>query len=252
MSRVASRCAALPQVESTRVLRRERRGSSLPVIVDSPSGAWFTKLHGASQGVAPLIAEVIVAELAEAIGLSVPPRVLVTLPAAVPSDDINDELRDLLDASAGLNLGFTVLEAARDLTAAEVPGVDLYVAARVLWLDTVVQNFDRSLRNPNLMIRRGTIWLIDHGAALPFHHDWSAVTDAHAVRPYDVTGHLFGWVAPLLDDAHAQLAPLLSREVLAGAVDMVPDRWLGTDPVQRRADYVRYLSARLAALRGLI
>jgi hypothetical protein len=153
----------LPEIH--RVLRRERRGSSLPVLVATDEGPLFVKLHGASQGVLPLVAEIIVGALAEAIGLSTPARRLVRLPAAVPSDDINDELRDLLDASAGLNLGFTLLEGARDLTASEFTGVDLTTAARVLWLDALVQNLDRTPRNANLMMRRGTVWIIDHGAA---------------------------------------------------------------------------------------
>jgi hypothetical protein len=232
-------------VTAQRVLRRDRRGSSSPVVVETEAGPRFVKLHGASQGVLPLVAEIIVAQLAEAIGLRVPSRQLVLLPAAAPCDDVSDELRDLLDASVGLNLGFAVLDGARDLTAAEFPQVDLETAARVLWLDALVQNLDRTPRNANLMMRRGTVWCIDHGACLPFQHDWAGVTETHPQRAYDTASHVFAWAAPVLPDIQAALAPHVTRSLLHAAVAPVPDAWLGADPVRRRAAYAAFLWKRL-------
>ena len=52
--------------------------------------------------------------------------------------------------------------------------------------------------------------------------------------------------------ADERLSPLVTRELLVGLTDALPDDWLATDPVigdaasQRRA-YVDYLLARLAA-----
>jgi hypothetical protein len=235
-------------VTAQRVLRRDRRGSSSPVVVETEAGPQFVKLHGASQGVLPLVAEIIVAQLAEAIGLHVPARQLVTLPADVPSDDVSDELRDLLDASVGLNLGFALLDGARDLTAAEFAQVNLATAARVLWLDALVQNLDRTPRNANLMMRRGTVWCIDHGACLPFQHDWAGVTETHPRRAYDTASHAFAWAAPVLPDIHAELAPHVTRSLLHAAVAPVPDAWLGVDPVRRRAAYAAFLWKRLQHL----
>ncbi len=234
----------LPTVVAARVVRRDLSGSSSPVVVESASGQWFTKLRGAAQGIAPLIAELLVAELADALSLSVPQRVLVDLPAFVPSDDVNDELRDLLDASVGLNVGFALLEGARNLTRAEYERVPLEVATAVLWLDMLVQNLDRSPANPNIMVRKGTYWLIDHGAALPMHHDWASVTESTPSRPYDVSGHVFGWTGPVLSTIHAQLAARITRQCIEQAVAVIPDAWLlpNTEPVdRRRAMYVAYL-----------
>lgn len=239
---------ALPLVQATRVVRCERLGSSLPVVVESSDGLWFTKLRGAAQGVPPLIAELIVAGLAEHLELPVPARALVELPADVPSADVNDELRQLLDASAGVNVGFAVLEAARNLTRQEAGQVPLDVAASVLWLDMLVQNLDRSPSNPNIMVRRGTYWLIDHGAALPFQHDWASLREDSAQRPYDIAGHLFGWAAPVLSLAHDQLAPRLTRSVMADVMMTVPESFLaafGGDVTRRRAMYAAFLWKRL-------
>ncbi len=235
---------SLHTVVATRVLRRDLSGSSSPVVVETATGPWFAKLRGAAQGIAPLIAELLVAELADALSLNVPRRALVELPADVPSDDVNDELRDLLDASVGINVGFALIDGARNLTRAEYERVPLEVAAAVLWLDMLVQNLDRSPANPNMMVRKGTYWLIDHGAALPMHHDWASVTEATPSKPYDVSGHLFGWTAPVLSTMHAQLVARMTRERIEQAVAVIPAEWLTPDgePVdRRRAMYVAYL-----------
>jgi hypothetical protein len=239
-----ARVGVLPTVYATRVVRRERSGSSSPVVVESSTGPWFTKLRGAAQGVAPLVAELIVAELAEALSLAVPSRALIELPPDVSSDDVNDELRDLLNRSSGLNIGFQVLEAARNLTRVEFDRVPLDVAASVLWLDMLVQNLDRTPANPNMMVRRGTYWLIDHGAALSFHHDWGAVHEYSARQPYDVPGHVFGWAAPVLAVAHESLGVRATRALFNHAVSVVPDELLagaGVDVPRRRAAYAAWL-----------
>ncbi len=238
---------ALTRCEARRVVRRERSGSSSPVVVETSEGLWFTKLRGAAQGVAPLVAELIVAELADVLSLSVPRRALVSVPAEIPSDDENDELRDLLARSTGLNVGFAVLESARNLTRPEYERVPLDVAATTLWLDLLVQNLDRTPANPNIMVRRGVYWLIDHGAALSFHHDWRGVTEQSPRLAYDVAGHVFGWSAPVLPNVHAMVSARLTREAIAQAVSVVPDELLqqsveaALDPNRHRAMYAAWL-----------
>ena len=177
-------------IRAERVLRRERSGSSSPVVVHTNDGERFVKLRGAAQGITALIAELIVAELAETVCLAVPARDLIEFAPQIASDDVNDELRDLLDASVGVNVGFVMLDGARNLTKAEYPNVPLDVAASILWLDTLVQNLDRSPANANIMVRRGEYWLIDHGAALPFQHNWSAVREESVQRPYNTAMHV--------------------------------------------------------------
>lgn len=238
----------LQRCRATAVVRRERSGSSSPVVVDTDSGVWFTKLRGAAQGAAPLVAELIVAELAELVSLAVPSRALVMLPPDIPSVDQNDELRDLLTRSAGLNVGFAMLESARNLTRTEYETVPLDVAATTLWLDMLVHNLDRSPSNPNVMVRRGVYWLIDHGAALPFHHDWRGVSEQSPRVTYAVSAHVFGWTAPVLPAVHATVSSRLSREAITHAVNVVPDELLeaaepgaAIDPVRRRAMYAAWL-----------
>jgi len=251
-------------VDARRILSADRRGSSWPVLVDAEGGPWFTKLRGAGQGTGALVAEMIVAALAEAIGLNVPARVLVRIPPSIESLDRDGELRALLDASVGLNLGFAFLGGARDLGATQLEMVSRDDAAAIVWLDGLVMNPDRTARNPNLLWWRDRLWLIDHGAALGFQYEWSAVSESSTGLPSP------GVEPHLLHDRVADLAAWdeifaarLTREVVEDAVDQVPDEFLrpllrdseqdAVDALRRRrAAYVAFLWKRLKAPRAWV
>jgi hypothetical protein len=155
----------------TRVLAGPRRGSSRPVLVETSAGRLLVKLRGAAQGTGALVAEIIVAELAEVLDLPVLPRSLAILKWDTPVDDKNDELADLLAASVGLNLTFPMLERARDATADDLLRFTPTERAAVLWLDRFVMNPDRTVTNANILARDGRLYLIDHGAALRFQYN---------------------------------------------------------------------------------
>jgi hypothetical protein len=233
-----------------RILRRERTASSSPVVADTDGGTLFVKLRGAAQGTAALIAEVIVASLAEALGLSVPARSLVTLDADTPTDDRNDELAQLLGFSHGLNLGFTFLDNARNLRSDETELIDEETASKIVWLDALASNPDRTAKNTNIMWWRSAPWLIDHGAALGFQYDWSRVDEKTPVRPYPFDRHLLNARATKLQTIWPSLVERLPREAIERAVAEVPDDFLlpliGDTPIERRrAAYVAVLWKRL-------
>jgi len=230
----------------------------MPLVVDTAAGRFLVKLRGAAQGLPPLIAEVIVAELALALGLPVPDRAWVELDEDVPSDDRNDELADSIMASHGTNLGFRWLSGATDLRADRLSGVDRELALRILWLDGLVMNPDRTHQNPNILLWHGGPWLVDHGAALSFHYDWSAVTE-QSPREAGSAGanHVFFQIAQQIADVDAEAASSISRAVLAAAVDVVPTAILASafpreDPDRIRAAYVAFLWKRLQAPRPFV
>lgn len=244
-----------------RISAAGRRGSSRPLIVDTTAGARIVKLRGAAQGTAPLVAEVIVAELAEAVGLLVPPWSPVELPARIETAEWDDELADLLAASVGLNLGFDYLDGAREFAAADVGLVEPETRAAVLWLDRLVSNPDRTARNPNLLWWADRLWLIDHGAALGFQYDWARVSeDSPRAAGLGPEAHLFESVTSTdaLRAADEALAPKLTREVVDRAVAAVPDSFLrplvddASLVARRRAGYVAYLWKRLRAPRQFL
>ena len=245
----------LPRYPAHRVLRRDRGGSSSPVIVETPAGRFLVKLRGAAQGPAVLVAEVIVGALADFLGLAVPRRAIVELASTTPTDDANDELADLLQASWGDNLGFEFLERARPVHPTELAFVDRDWATQVRWLDWLVLNPDRTPSSPNLLAHGRRGWLIDHGAALHFHYDWAAVTEQSPQRP-EAPGHLLAPWATNLAEWDPILTGQLGREDLRRAVAEVPDSFLiplvpapATSEAleRRRAAYTAFLWKRLKA-----
>ncbi|MET0794192.1 MAG: HipA family kinase [Polyangiaceae bacterium] len=247
------------QVTAQRVLSAFRQGSSWPVIVDTGHERLVVKLRGTAHGSAPLVAEVVVGELADVLGLVTPARCLVELPAAIDSADPHEELLDLLARSQGSNLGFTLLEGYRDLKPPDVRHIGPELAAAIVWLDALVQNPDRTQQNTNLMIKAGRIALIDNGAALTFQYDWDDVTEQAPRQPGTfVERHLLQVTPRQLEERDAELSPKLTWEVLEHALATVPDAFLaplvpaGSSLDRHRTAYVAYLWKRLRAPRPFV
>jgi hypothetical protein len=245
-------------LQARRVLRADKRGSSWPVLVETDDGPRFTKLRGAAQGTGALVAEVLVAELAEALGLRVPARSLVSFDANVDSVDKNDELADLLRRSAGVNLGFAYLDAARVFAPAnDLAQVTSDEAAAILWLDGLTANPDRTARNPNLLWWADELWLIDHGAALSFQYVFPVIDVEAARRPYLLREpHLLQELVSNEQMAAADMvyASRVTPSTVEKAVASVPDEFLAPllddEPTprtlaERREMYVDLLSRRL-------
>ncbi|MEU4040773.1 HipA family kinase [Streptomyces antibioticus] len=245
----------LREVTATRYIAPLRSGGSVPAVVEADDlGTYVVKFTGSAQGRKALVAEVIVGELARALGLRFPELVFVEFDPAVADEEPHQEVRDLHGASAGRNLGMDFLPGARDFTpeAAKTFPVHPLEAGRIVWLDALTVNVDRTVHSSNLMIwpTFGTVpprlWLIDHGAALVFHHRWDASDPA---KSYDFRHHALGHYGPDVRAADAELAPKVTEELLRRIVAEVPDAWL-TDfatPDEAREAYVTYLHARVRA-----
>ncbi|MFE9168772.1 HipA family kinase [Streptomyces kebangsaanensis] len=248
----------LRQVTATRYIEPLRSGGSVPGVVEADDlGTYVVKFTGSAQGRKALVAEVIVGELARALGLRFPELVLVHFDPELAAHEPHQEVRDLLDASPGVNLGMDYLPGAKDFTpdVAKSFPVDPLEAGRIVWLDALTVNVDRTVHSSNLMIwpTFGTapprLWLIDHGAALVFHHRWDTSDPG---KSYDFRHHALGHYAPDVRAADAELAPKVTRELLRTVLAEVPDDWLAeepgfTTPDQARGAYVDYLAARVQA-----
>jgi hypothetical protein len=244
----------IPTVAVTRYVTPLREGGSLPGIVEADDlGTYVCKFRGAGQGARVLVAEVIVAGLAERVGLRTPRLVALDLDPQIARYEADEEVQDLLNASPGLNLGADFLPGSFGFDGHLSP--EMGDAARVLWLDAFVANVDRSWRNPNLLIWHGDLWTIDHGASLYFHHAWGrGVTDPgrFAAQPFNVDDHIFGEHAGELPAVDAELREILDGRVFSELVEDVPDSWLepvpgAEGPAAQRAAYVEFLTARLGS-----
>ncbi|GJF30858.1 hypothetical protein KNE206_35580 [Kitasatospora sp. NE20-6] len=240
----------LDQVTALRYVDPLRAGGSVPGVVETDDlGTYVVKFTGAAQGRKALVAEVVVGELARRLGLRVPPLVLVDFDPAVAAHEPDPEIQDILRGSPGLNLGMDLLPGARDFTPGSLP-VDAAEAGRVVWLDALTGNVDRTVHNPNLMVWHGRLWLIDNGAGLIFHHRWSGAA-ASVLKPYPMSAHALGAYRPAVADADAELAPRVTGELLREVVGLVPDAWLAGEPgfdspAAVRAAYVAHLAERAA------
>lgn len=241
----------LPRVQAIRYVTPLREGGSLPAVMEADDlGTYVVKFRGAGQGRKALIAEIISAGLARACGLLVPDLVTVDLDAALAPGEPDQEIQDLLRASQGLNLGVDFLPGALDFETGAAT-VEAALAGRIMWFDALVSNADRSWRNPNMLLWHGSLYLIDHGATLTFHHRWTSAA-ASAERPYDVSEHALLGCGALVEAADADLVPRLDPDVLDAAVAEVPADWLADEPgfdgvQQLREAYVAQISARLDA-----
>ncbi len=243
---------ALRTVSATRYVTPLREGGSLPAIVEADDeGLYVLKFRGAGQGAKALVAEIVAGELARAAGLAVPEIVRVELDAELARAEPDAEIQELIKASVGLNVALDYLPGSVtfDPVADKVDG---RLASAIVWLDAFVTNIDRSARNTNMLLWHRKLWLIDHGAALYFHHGADDFTARARDSFTQVKDHVLLAQAVGIEGADAELAARLTPAVLREVLALVPDEWLGADPAARRAAYTGYLAARLAPPRPFI
>jgi hypothetical protein len=212
---------------------------------------YVMKFTGAGQGRKTLVAEVVCGELARRLGFRVPRLVTVELDVLLGLGEPDQQVQELLKSSGGTNLGMDFLSGALgfDPLAFEVGPVE---AGRVLWFDALVNNVDRSWRNPNLLWWQREVWLIDHGATMIWQHNWPGAEQS-AARPYDASDHVLKPFAPDLAAAAAELAPRVTEDLLAEVTAEIPDAWLADEPGfespdELRRTYARPLLARAAVV----
>jgi HipA-like protein len=241
----------LRDTSATRYVTPLREGGSLPGIVEADDlGTYVTKFTGAGQGRKALVAEVVCGQLARRLGLRVPELVSVRLDPVIGLGEPDEEVQALLRASGGLNLGMDYLPGSIGFDPLAY-AVSPFEAGRVVWFDALVSNVDRSWRNPNLLIWHGDLWLIDHGAALIWHHNWPGGSAAsRAARPYDASDHALAPAGPDIAAAAVDLAPLITRQLLNEVTAEVPDEWLAGEPGFASPDAVRAAYAEVLAARA--
>ena len=240
-------------VKATRYVTALREGGSVPAIVEAEDqGLYVTKFRGAAQGIGALMAELLGGTLARGLGFHVPELVWVSFDLALARNEPDAEIRDLLKASAGLNVGLDYLPGSVtfDPLAGPVPSAEL--ASDLVLFDAFITNVDRTPKNPNLLSWHRALWLIDHGSAFYFHHDWQDFRRKSQTRFPQVRDHVLLPYATDLEAAASKLRAGLTAPLLSQAVESIPEPWLGTEPfasaVEHRAAYREYLDQRLLAL----
>ncbi|MFE3634482.1 HipA family kinase [Streptomyces cellostaticus] len=241
----------LKEVTATRYITPLREGGSLPGLVEADDlGTYVMKFTGAGQGRKTLVAEVVCGELARRLGFRMPRLVTVRLDPVLGLGEPEQQVQDLLRSSGGTNLGMDFLSGALGYDPLAFP-VSSAEAGRIVWFDALINNVDRSWRNPNLLVHHGELWLIDHGASMIWHHNWPSA-EASAARPYDAADHALARFAPDVGAAAAELAPRVTRDLLAEVTAEIPDDWLADEPGFGTPDAIRDAYARPLLARAAV
>jgi hypothetical protein len=245
-------------VRATRYVTPLREGGSLPAIVEADDlGLYVVKFRGAGQGSLALAAELMAGEIGRVLGLNVPEIVFIDIDAALGRNEPDEEVRDLLRASTGLNLALDYLPGSVMFDLAAGDSANPQFASRAVWFDTFVTNVDRTPHNPNLLLWHRALYLIDHGAALYFHHNWQNIDQMATSRFTPIRKHILLPWASEIEAADAAVRPMLTEDVLTKIVGSVPDEWLlpvgsSEKPADRRAAYIEYFFRRLKSASNFV
>jgi hypothetical protein len=240
----------LSTINATRYVTPLKEGGSLPAIIEADDdGLYVIKFRGAGQGPKALIAELVAGEIARAAGLPVPEIVFVNLDAELARTEPDPEIHDLIVNSAGLNLALDYLPGSIMFNPVRQK-ISPELASAIVWLDAYVTNIDRTPRNTNMLMWHKQLYLIDHGAALYFHHSWSNYLDRSGDPFAMIKDHVLLPQASSLSQTDTRMRERISPEIIANVVAAIPDDWLhGDSPfssiTQIREAYVNYLTTRL-------
>jgi len=214
------------RVNVTRYVTPLREGGSLPAIAEADDEFLYVlKFSGAGQGAKALIAELIGGEIARLLHLKLPEIVFADLSEAFGRTEPDEEIQDLLKFSTGLNLGLHYLSGSVTFDPAVIK-VDALLASKIVWLDCFLTNVDRTARNTNMLWWNKELWLIDHGAALYFHHAWTNWKE-QAVKPFtQIKDHVLLPQASELESVNEDFSKILNERKIRGIVSLIPDDWI--------------------------
>ena len=240
----------LRTVNVTRYIMPLREGGSLPALAEADDDfKYVVKFRGAGHGPKALIAELIGGEIARALHFRVPEILFLQLEEAFGRTDADEEIQDLLQWSRGLNLGLHFLSGALTFDPI-VHQVDVQTASQVVWLDALLTNVDRTIKNTNMLMWHKELWLIDHRASRYFHHSWTN-WQKHALSPFvQIKDHVLLPFADQLEEVDATFKQLLTDDKIREIVNAVPDDWLNwtegqETPQDLRDVYIQFLEERI-------
>jgi hypothetical protein len=219
---------------------------------------YVLKFRGAGQGPKALIAELVAGEIGRSLGLAVPEIVFVELDPELARTEPDPEIQSLIRSSGGLNLALDYLPGSVMFDpVAETLDADL--ASMVVWFDAFVTNVDRTPRNANILMWHRRLWLIDHGAALYFHHTWTNYMERSRDSFRMIKDHVLLPFTSLhsLREIDPKMTERITPDIIGDIVRLIPGVWLEAElqvsgsafggPADHRDAYIEYLLSRLEA-----
>lgn len=244
-------------VDVVQYLQPLREGGSMPAIVKADDDFLYVlKFRGSGQGKKSLIAEFIGGELARAIGLKVPELVFMNLDDSFRNTEPDEEIQDLLKFSVGLNLGLHFLSGAITFDPL-ISKIDALTASKIVVLDSLISNIDRTAKNANLLYWHNELWVIDNGASFYFHHNWET-WESHLTRTFPfIKDHVLLQQATALTDAGKEIQSLIIPEKIIEIVSKIPEDWLMSESDvlnadEKRAAYIQFITTKLSMIDILV
>jgi hypothetical protein len=241
---------SLRTVHIDRYITPLREGGSLPAIVEADDeGLYVLKFRGAGQGKKVMIAEMIAGELARTAKLPVPEVVFAELDAELARSEPDPEVQSLIRASGGLNIAMDYLPGSLTFDPVSQK-VDATLASKIVWFDAFISNVDRSVRNTNMLIWHKNLWLIDHGASMIFHYDWSNIMGKSASPFTHIKDHVLLKFAKDIPTADVEMRKHITAEEIQRITNLIPADWLDGDAnfktvEEHRDAYKTYFTERL-------
>lgn len=240
----------LRTVNVTRYITPLREGGSLPALAEADDGfKYVVKFRGSGHGTKMLVSELIGGAVAQLLGFRIPEMVFINLDEAFGRTEGDEEIQDLLQGSRGLNMGLHFLSGALTYDPV-VTSVDAKTASQIVWMDALLTNVDRTVKNTNMLIWHKELWLIDHGASLYFHHSW-VNWEKYALSPFiQIKDHVMLPYATMLNEVDEEFKKILTADKIAEIVGLLPDDWLhwgGSEetPEDIKQVYIGFLTERL-------
>lgn len=244
-------------VDVVQYLQPLREGGSMPAIVKADDDFLYVlKFRGSGQGKKSLISEFIGGELARAIGLKVPELVFMNLEDSFRQTEPDEEIQDLLKFSVGLNLGLHFLSGAITFDPL-ISKADSMTASKVVVLDSLISNIDRTAKNANLLYWHNELWVIDNGASFYFHHNWDT-WESHLTRTFPfIKDHVLLQQATALPGAAIEIQKFITLEKVTEIVSKIPKDWLTSESDSLGADakrtaYIQFITAKLSMIDVLV
>lgn len=235
-------------VNVTRYITPLREGGSLPALADADDGyKYVIKFRGSGHGTKVLVSEFIGGLIAKTLGFKIPEIVFAHLDEAFGRTEGDEEIQDLLQASQGLNIGIHFLSGALTFDPV-INQVDSQLASEIVWMDALLMNIDRTVRNTNMLMWHKELWLIDHGSTLYFHHTWDG-WEKYIENPFSlVKDHVLLPFATQLVEVDEKFRAILTPQKIREIVNLLPDDWLNYEdqsPDSIREVYCKFLTERI-------
>lgn len=145
------------------------RGNSSPIVLQQGEEKFFVKLRGGMSGEFSLLSEWFGSVVGKHIGLNIHQPFWINLTNEIQLDNINIEIRELINKSFGRNIGFRFIDHVREISSSEILNYEHENLIDIFLYDIFMLNPDRTDSNTNLLGINEELVISDFDSSLLFN-----------------------------------------------------------------------------------